>query len=221
MRTLLLLVVVSCLTCVPAAAQPGGSSSFDTPRVFLGAAIGFATRDPDARMRLYRDESARYWTIDGGIGFGSRFSAGFEYSRPKTLTGSTVVGVGRTQIAGRQDEQLALVVVHGRIARRRVWAIDAVGGAGVLVHRHYSGNCTPPTDPRTMCPAERRLLNGQAPAMAAGVDVPVRAARHLAVVFQSRYYVLRRGDNPAPFTFQVEHHSSKRFFMGAGARVTW
>lgn len=209
------------LTAVVASAQSGNGLGPDVPRVFVGAAIGFASEDPDARMRLHQDASSKQWSIDAGIGLGSRFSAGFEYSQPKALAGSTVVGIGRTQIAGRQVEQLMLGVLRGRITGRRVWAVDAVGSAGILVHRHYSGSCTPPRDPRTLCPAERRLLSGKAPAMAAGLDLPVQAARHLAVVFQSRYYLLRRGDNPIPFTFQVEHHSSKRFLLGAGARLTW
>ena len=193
----------------------------EMPRASLGVSFGFATKDSDARMRLYDGASAVNWMIDGGIGLGSRVGAGIEYSRPRTLTGSTVVGVGRTQIVGRQVEHVAVGVLRGRVAGRGAWALDVVGGAGVLVHHHFSGGCTPPKQPRTDCPADRSALYGKAPAIVAGVDVPVQPAGHFAVVFQPRYYVLRRGDNPTPRTFQVEHHSSTRFAMNLGARLLW
>lgn len=208
-------------TAIAAAGQPGSDAVPPMPRAFAGGSFGFATRDPEARMRLYQNASSRTWSIDTGIGLGSRLSAGVEYSKPSVLTGSTVVGVGRTQIAGREVEHVVAGVLRGRLAGRGAWAVDVVGGAGILVHQHFRGSCTPPQEPRTKCATEQRTLYGRSPAIVAGVDLPVQAAPHLAVVLQPRYFVLRRGDSPAGAGFQDEHRSSTRFAVSAGARVMW
>lgn len=216
----LLLGLLAVLNPPSTSAQSSGGVP-EMPRAFVGGGFGITSRDPDARMRLYQDPTGNHWTIDGGIRLRHLFSAGVEYSRPRPLLGSTLVGVGRTQIAGKQTEHLTLGVLRGRVAGSGVWAFDLVGGAGILVHRHFSGTCTPPVDPRTDCPTTQRSLYGKAPAFAVGFDIPVQPATHLAFVFQPRYYVLQRGDNEASTTFQFEHHSSTRFALGFGARVMW
>lgn len=191
------------------------------PRVFIGVALGPTSGDESSRMRLFEETASHMWLVEGGLAIAERVGVGVEYSRPSAVTGSTTVGVGRFQIVGRQEEQLTLGVMRARLYGSSHVAFDVVGGAGVLVHRHLTGNCTPP---RERCDStEGPSLYGKAPAFVVGADLPFRVARHLAVAAQPRLYLLRRGDyseqGSAPW--QYEHHSSTRFGLGVSGRVVW
>jgi hypothetical protein len=215
--------VIVMLLATTAAAQPSATGGPSLPAAFVGSSIGPATNDASARMRLYEDPRARVWLIEAGAAVSERIGVGVEYSRPSAVKAFTTVGAGRAQISGRQEEQTLLGVVRGRLAGSGRWAVDAVGGAGVLFQHHESGSCAPV---RTRCDDTSGLsVDEHAPAFMVGAQVPIRVARHFEIAIDTRAWFLRRGEHTSAsdinLTWQFEWRSSTRLAALAGARFVW
>ncbi len=127
----LVFCVSALLNSAPALAQASGSNRSTLPAVFVGAGAGPAANDAASRMRLYAEGTAFAWLVEAGAAVSPRIGIGVEYSQPSAATASTTVGVGRTTIAGREEERVLLGVLRGRLAGSRRVSLDALGGAGV------------------------------------------------------------------------------------------
>jgi hypothetical protein len=212
------------LVCVtPAAAQPTTSDTAPLPKVFVGAGFGPATNDAASRMRLYEEGLATMWLIETGVGAAPRLGIGAEYSQPAAAKAFTTVGLGRAQISGRQEERVLLATVRGRVAGVGRWALDLMGGAGILFQHHASGGCVPA---QTRCEnSDGPVVEERAPAFAAGLEVPLRVASHFAVATSARLYALRRGDHTSAtdinLTWQNEWQSSTRVALVVTGRAMW
>lgn len=219
-----LLVGVCVLLCVAsAAAQTSGSGSMPLPRVFVGLGAGLSTNDAASRMRLHEDGLAAVWLVEAGAAVSERVGIGIEFSQPSAATAFTTIGAGRAQIAGSQEERVLLAMVRARVAGMNRWALDVVGGAGVLFQHHESGGCEPA---QNRCEdTDDRSLDERAPAFAIGLDIPVRVARHLEIAGDVRAYFLRRGEHTSAsdinLSWQNEWRSSTRAAAAIVGRVVW
>ena len=224
MLTRLLLVALPALVGVAgAAAQPPARSSAALPLVFVGAGFGPSSRDAPSRMRLYEDEQATMWLIEGGVAVSERLGIGVEYSRPSAATAFTTFGAGRFQSSGRQEEQVLVGLLRARLAGAGVWAVDLVGGAGVLLQHHATGLCDPA---QTVCEADDGpAVDERALTLVFGADLPLRLARHFSLVPAFRLYSLRRGDHTSEtdinLPWQFEWQSSTRAAVLVSGRATW
>jgi hypothetical protein len=176
-----------------ARAQATSSAVVAFAPAFVGAGFGLSTNDAESRMRLFEEKLATALVVEAGAALGARVGIGVEYSQPSAATAFTTVGLGRAQIAGRQEERVIVGLLRGRLSSTRRWALDVVGGAGVLFQHHESGGCVPAV---ARCEDTSGLaVDERAPAIVFGIDVPVRAARHFEVVAALRAYHLRRGEH--------------------------
>lgn len=214
---------IALLCATSAAAQSGTRESVPLPRVFVGAGAGPLTNDAASRMRLYEDGLARVWLVEAGAAVTRRLGVGVEYSQPSAATAFTTVGLGRAQIAGRQEERVLLATVRARAIGVNRWALDIMGGAGMLFQHHVSGGCVPA---QTRCENTDGLsLDERAPAFAAGLEAPVRVSSHFEVVTSVRMFALRRGEHTSAtdinLTWQYEWTSSTRAALVVGGRAVW
>lgn len=218
------MVCVSVLLCVVSAgAQTASTGSVPLPAVFAGAGIGPITNDSASRMRLYEEGLAAVWLVEAGAAVSERVGIGVEYSQPSAATAFTTVGLGRAQIAGRQEERLLLATVRARLAGVNRWALDVVGGAGILFQHHESGGCVPA---QSRCEnTDGPSLDERAPAFAAGLDIPFSVARHFEIAAAARAYLLRRGEHTSEsdinLSWQYEWKSSTRVAIAVVGRVVW
>lgn len=220
-RHLATVIAVSVLMATPSFAQSTPAGVPRLSKIFVGIAVGPTSSDAASRMRLVNETGSHMWLVEGGVALSERLGFGIEYSRPSAVSGSTTVGVGRAQIVFRQQEHVTVGLVRARLFGSRYVSLDAVGGAGLLVHRHLTGSCEPP---RPQCDdTGGPSLYGKAPAFVVGADMPFEIVRHVAFVVQPRLYMLRRGDSPTDPSVrsQFEYHSSTRFAVGVGGRVMW
>jgi hypothetical protein len=189
--------VAAVLWCcaVPASAQPAASSRLPMPAIYIGAGGGPSSNDAAARMRLYEDGLAAVWLVEAGAAVANRVSLGVEFSRPTAATAFTTVGLGRSQIAGRQEEWVLMPLARVRLAGTGRWALDAVGGAGLFFQHHESGSCTPAQD---RCETTDNGPSRETFAWTglAGFDVPIRIGRHVEIAAGLRSYFLRRQRRP-------------------------
>jgi hypothetical protein len=189
----------------------------------VGGGIGLATNDAGSRMRLVEEGLATASVVEAGAAVMPRLGIGVEYSQPSAATAFTTVGLGRAQIAGRQEERVILGVLRGRLTGTRRWALDLVGGAGVLFQHHESGGCVPAVVrcENTSGPA----VDERAPAFVFGIDVPVRVARHLEIAAAARVYSLRRGEHTTAqdinLSWQFEWRPSMRGVATLNGRFVW
>jgi hypothetical protein len=172
-------------------------------------------------MRLYEEGLATQWLVEMAVGLSSRLSIGAEYSRPSAATASTLTRSGR--FTGRQEEQVLVGMLRARLTGLKRWAVDAVGGGGVLFQTHKSGFCVPLPD---RCDDVNGLsVNERAPVWVIGLDVPIRIAAHLELVPNVRAYVLRRGEQTSAVNpnlmWQFEWRSSTRVALAVAGRVVW
>jgi hypothetical protein len=180
---------------VPAWAQPAESTRLPMPAISIGAGGGPSSNDASSRMRLLEDGLAAVWLVEVGAAVADRVSLGLEFSRPTAATAFTTVGLGRSQVAGRQEEWVLMPMARVRLAGRGRWAFDAVGGAGLFFQRHESGSCTPAQD---RCETTDNGPSRETFAWTGlvGVDVPLRIARHFEIAAGLRSYFLRRQRRP-------------------------
>lgn len=223
MTTLALCAAFTLLCDVPAAAQSSTAEAVPLPRAFVGAGAGLSTNDAASRMRLYKEGLARTWLVEAGAAITGRLGIGAEYSQPSAATAFTTVGAGQAQIAGRQEERVLLATVRARAIGMNRWALDLMGGAGVLFQHHESGGCVPA---RTLCDnTSGWFLDARAPAFVVGLEVPVRLASHFEIVTSARAFALRRGEHTSAtdinLTWQYEWKSSTRAAVVVGGRVVW
>ena len=219
-------VSIAAVSLVPAALAAGQTVARPAaalPVVFVGAGFGPSTNDASSRMRLYEDGLATTWIVDGGVAVADRIGLGVEYSRPSAATAFTTFGAGRFQSSGRQEEQALIGVLRMRLTATPRWALDVVGGAGVLFQHHASGLCEPA---QAACDAaDGPSRDEHALALAAGADVPITLARHFAIVPAVRAYWLRRGEHTSDtdinLPWQFEWKSSTRVAAFASGRVIW
>lgn len=206
-----------------ASAQAQGAPTLALPRAFVGAGFGLSSNDGPSRMRLAEDKFATALVAEAGAALGARVGLGLEVSRPSAATGFTTIGLGRAQQSGRQEEQVVLGVLRGRLAGARRWALDVVGGAGVLFQHHKSGGCVPAV---VRCEDTSGLaVDERAPAFTVGVEVPLRVVQHFELVGATRAYFLRRGEHThvqdINLSWQFEWQSSTRAAATLGGRVVW
>jgi hypothetical protein len=216
-------VLVFFLSSIPLYAQPGRSGVDPLPAAMLGVAFGPSTNDASSRMRLFEEKHALLWLAEGGLALSDRVGLGVEYSQPSAATAFTTVGLGRFQIAGRQQERVVIGLLRARLGNAGRLAFDVVGGAGVVFQRHETGNCTPA---QTRCEAiDGPALEERAAAVAAGVDLPVRLARHFELAAIGRTYFLRRGEHTSAsdpsLPWQFEWRSSTRLAILVDGRIVW
>ena len=222
--TPLTLCAAFALLCVgQAAAQSGTRETVPLPRAFVGAGAGLSSNDAASRMRLYEEGLARMWLVEAGAAVTGRLGVGVEYSQPSGATAFTTVGAGQAQIAGRQEERVLLATVRARAIGMNRWALDLMGGAGVLFQHHESGGCVPA---QTRCDnTSGRFLDERAPGFVVGLEVPVRVAPHFEVVTSARAFALRRGEHTSEtdinLTWQYEWRSSTRAALVVVGRAVW
>jgi hypothetical protein len=220
---LVLIATFSIVRVAGATGQPAARPAPALPAVFVGAGLGPSTNDASSRMRLYEDGRATTWIIEGGVAVADRVGLGVEYSRPSAATAFTTFGAGRFQSSGRQEEQALIGVLRMRLTATPRWALDVVGGAGVLFQHHASGLCEPA---QAVCDAtDGPSRDEHALALATGADVPFTLTRHFALVPAVRAYWLRRGDHTSDtdinLPWQFEWKSSTRVAAFASGRVIW
>ncbi len=213
-------MAVVCLRAIPAVAQ---TAVAPLPTAFVGLAFGPTTSDAPNRMRLYRDDPATVWAVEAGAALGDRVGIGVEFSQASAVKASTTIGAGRAQIAGRQEERVLLGMLRARIIGERRWAVDVLGGAGVLFQHHETGGCEPAV--RECEVTNGPFLDERAPAFVAGVEIPVRLAGYFAVVPTVRGYFLRRGEltfiTHPNLIWQYEWRSSSRVALALSGRLVW
>lgn len=207
----------------PVRAQAPTTTVVALPSAFVGTGFGPSTNDAKSRMRLFEEGLASAWVVEAGAALVARVGIGVEYSQPSAARASTTVGLGRAQIAGRQEERVILGVLRGRLTGTRRWALDVVGGAGVLFQHHESGGCVPAV---ARCEnTAGRALDERAPAFVFGIDVPVRVARHFEIAAAVRAYGLRRGEHTSAqeinLSWQYEWRSSMRAVATLNGRLVW
>jgi hypothetical protein len=220
---LVLIATFSIVRVAGATGQTAARPAPALPAVFVGAGLGPSTDDASSRMRLYEDRLATTWIIEGGVAVADRVGLGVEYSRPSAATAFTTFGAGRFQSSGRQEEQVLIGLLRLRLTATPRWGLDVVGGAGVLFQHHASGLCDPA---QAECDAtDGPSRDERALALAAGADVPIILARHVAIVPAVRAYWLRRGEHTSDIDinlpWQFEWKSSARLAAFASGRVIW
>lgn len=199
-------------------AQSWTSSS--PPRGLVGAGIAFAEADAGDRMRLGREADTLVWLIEAAVAVAPRVSIGGEFVDLGEATGSTS---GRSFTStGVQSERVLTGVLRVRVWAGSRAAVDLDGGAGVLFQRHeqWFAPCS------SGCEVSfRESISRRAPAGVAGLDVPVRLARHVSIAGFVRGYVLRREEvvstPEASAPWQYETRPSARLSAGASVRATW
>jgi hypothetical protein len=172
-------------------------------------------------MRLYEEGGATQWLVDMAVGLSTRISVGAEYSRPSAAIASTLTRSAR--FTGRQEERVLVGMLRARLAGLNGWAVDAVGGGGVLFHTHQAGSCVPLPDRCDI--ASGPVVNERAPVWAVGLDVPIRIATHIELVPNFRKYFLQRGEQTSAanpnLMWQFEWRSSTREAVGVAGRLVW
>jgi hypothetical protein len=172
-------------------------------------------------MRLYEEGVATLWLVDVSFGLSERISVGAEYSQPSAATASTLTR--HAILAGRQEERVLVGLLRARLAGVHRWAVDAVGGGGVLFQNHQSGSCVPSL---VRCDdTSGSSVSQRAPVWAVGLDVPIRVAAHVEIVPNVRGYFLRRGEQSSALDpnvgWQFEWRSSTRVAAVVTGRVVW
>jgi hypothetical protein len=216
-------VLALCIFDRPLQAQPAQTASAGVPAAMAGVAFGPSTNDASSRMRLYEQNQAFVWVAEGGFAVARRLGIGLEYSEPSAATAFTTVGLGRFQISGRQEERVVIGLLRVRLGRSGRLAFDVVGGGGVVFQHHETGSCIPP---QARCETtDGPVIDERAPALAVGLDVPVRLARHFEVAAAARSYFLRRGEHTSEsdlsLQWQYEWRSSTRLAILVGGRILW
>jgi hypothetical protein len=177
-----------------ASAQPAESAPLPMPAVSVGVGGGPSNNDAASRMRLYEDGLAAVWLIEASAAVADRVGLGLEFSRPTAATAFTTVGLGRAQMAGRQEELVLMPLARVRLAGSGRWALDAVGGAGLLFQHHESGGCVPAQDRCDSTDGPSR--DAFAGTLLAGLDLPIRVGRYFEIAAGLRSYFLRRETRP-------------------------
>jgi hypothetical protein len=221
-------LVLGLLWCAGPAARPAlaqeASSTLPLARVFGGVGVGLISDDASSRMaerfNLRADEPFTR-VVDGGAALSRRFGVGVEYSRVSRVAADTRGSSFESR--GEQHERTVIALARFRVASSRPLALDAVGGAGVLVQQHerVEISCFLGCAPRLTETLTRRV-----PAVMVGADVPVQLAPHFAIATTVRVHLLRRGEAVAdpgtrPIPWQYELSSSSRVAAGGSARLTW
>jgi hypothetical protein len=213
-------VLAQVVFCGSVLAQSGQPSAAALPSAFLGVGLAAVSSDAESRMRLHSPPASWEWSLEAGVRLQSRVGLGVEFTRAPDVSATTSGETFRS--SGLQRERTLLVLCRARLVSSTRWALDGVGGAGILFQHHevrqapcYTGCDFTYED----------TLDHHAPAFSFGVDVPVRAGRHASVVAVARYYLLRRGENvaslPAVVPWQYEWHTSTRLAAGVSARLVW
>lgn len=191
------------------------------PAGFVGAGLGVTTNDAASRMRLYEEGVATMWLVEAAAGLSERISIGAEYSQPSAAATATLTKSGT--FSGRQEERVLVGLLRARLAGVNRFAIDAVGGGGVLFQNHRSGRCDP--SPQRCDDTSRSSVSHHAPVWALGLDAPIRVAAHFELVPSVRGYFLRRGEHTSALIpdleFPFEWRSSTRVAAVVSARVVW
>jgi len=215
------LALVLCLFASATAQAQTPAADAGMPAGFAGVGLGVTTNDAASRMRLYEEGIARQWQVDMAVALSERISLGAEYSKPSTAITSTLTKSGT--FAGRQEERVLIGLLRVRLAGLNRWAVDAVGGGGVLFQTHKSGRCAPSPAPceDTSGPS----ATNRAPVWALGFDVPVRIAAHVELVPSVRGYWLLRGEHTSAtipnLDWPFEWRSSTRLAAVVSGRVVW
>ena len=222
-KTALLYCLLIVAGASPVRAQAPTTTVVALPPAFVGSGFGLSTNDAKSRMRLFDEGLATALVVEAGAALAARVGIGVEYSQPSAATTFTTVGAGRAQIAGRQEERVIVGLLRGRLTGTRRWALDVVGGAGVLFQHHESGGCVPAV---VRCENTSGLaLDERAPAFVFGIDVPVRVARHFEIAAAARAYSLRRGAHTSAqdinLSWQYEWQSSMRGVVTLNGRLEW
>lgn len=220
-----MLCACALLAGLPAFAQSRRPGPAPVPAVSVGAGVGTSTNDAASRMRLTREATIAVRLLEATAAVSTRIGIGVEYSQPSAASASTTVGVGRTTIAGRQDERVLLGLVRARLAGTGRLSLDALGGAGVLFQHHESWSCTPASERCAAVKGGSVIVDARAPAMTWGIEVPIVVAHHVEIVPGVRAYSLRRGEHISRsgiyFDWQNEWRSSARGALLVTGRLVW
>ena len=204
------------LLCAVLAAAPAAlAQSAGLPRVFIGAGLYIASDDYSNRMGRvdFADEDPAVISVEGGARVAPRVGLGAEFLKQHTLED---VALSRSaQTHGEQRENVLLGTVRARLAGGRDVALDVVGGAGAVLQHHEERV----TSCAIRCVTSTRTKTNRGPAVAAGVELPIRLAR-VVVAPTMRIYYLGRGE-PAESSWVFQWHSSTRLAAGVSGRVVW
>ncbi|HUE87878.1 MAG TPA: hypothetical protein VMO26_17535 [Vicinamibacterales bacterium] len=201
-------------------AQSNDSTFVPLPRGFVGVGLAKASSDAESRMRLVGEDSSLVWLLEAGVAVTPRFGVSVEFAKPTAVAASTR---GRSfQAFGRQEERALIGLARVRAWGFDHWAVDLVGGAGVLFQHHElrSAPCF------SGCAETRReTLAHRAAAFSLGAEIPVRVTGHFSLSAVARYCALRRGEHvtelPNLIPWQYEWKSSARIGVGIVGRAVW
>jgi hypothetical protein len=214
-------ILFTVVVAVIASAPQAFAQSSELPRALIGVSVARAETDASARMRLGSDARPWIYSAEFSARVAPRLAIGAEAIDFGIATGATS---GRTfRSEGEQRERALMGLLRVRAAGSERFALDVGGGGGVLFQRHIAATTSCIISCTETFTTE---LTARSPAFFIGVDVPVRIARHLWIAGLGRYYFLNRGDHTstdprAPVTWQFEYVSSRKFAVGASARVHW
>lgn len=222
-RAVLALVLV-CWSSQRALAQTAPDQGL--PRRFVGVSGALSSEDHSNRMRLYADERLYAIGVEAGARVNGSIGLGVEWHRPSDVYGSTLIGLGRAESAGLQQEWAGVALLRARLLGSTRVAFDVAAGGGLMHQRNARGGCQPPAQGR--CEQfETTPLTKTSPVGVFGVELPLALAAHLSVVPQVRLWMLARGDhwkNPATgfdYDWQYQYRSGNRLTTGVAARLTW
>ena len=118
------------------------------PRGFVGVSGALSSEDRSNRMRLYEDERLYAIGVEAGARVNGSFGLGVEWHRPSDAYGSTLVGAGRAEITGLQQEWAGVALLRARLLGSGLAAFDVIAGGGLMRQRHVRGGCQPPAQRR-------------------------------------------------------------------------
>lgn len=220
----LIALCLGCWSFSDAVAQTAPDAGL--PRGFVGVSGALSSEDRSNRMRLFEDDSLYAVGVEAGVRVNGSVGVGLEWHRPSDLYGDTLVGAGRAQITGLQQEWAGVAVLRARLVGSARAAFDVVGGGGLMRQRHTRGGCTPPAPDR--CEQFNGVSLDKTSAVGVfGLELPLSPAAHLSIVPQLRVWLLRRGDHwedPATgveYDWPNQYRSGNRLTTGVAARVTW
>ena len=179
-RAVLALVLV-CWSSQRALAQTAPDQGL--PRGFVGVSGALSSEDHSNRMRLYADERLYAIGVEAGARVNSSIGLGVEWHRPSDVYGSTLVGLGRAEVTGLQQEWAGVALLRARLLGSAYAAFDVVAGGGLMHQRHKGGACQPPAEGR--CPQfNDTQLTKTSRVGVFGLEVPLSPAPHLSIVPQ-------------------------------------
>jgi hypothetical protein len=217
-------MIAVALAPTAAFAQSSDADMTRLPRVYASASIGLLGDDSDSRALPYSNPDDVSWLVEAGASITRRVGIGVELDRPTTVAGRTSTITIRGE--GKQIERMVMALVRSRITASNRFAVDAVGGAGVLYQHLERRQSFCPVGIGPCVDSVSESLDRRSPTFVLGAETPIRLARYVFATPLLRVYFLRRGEHrnvgsAQVIPWQYEWASSTRLFVGAGVTIGW